>query len=1725
MDILTKIWLKIKKIASFNKKSDSVFCVKKLITLSFLTVLPFISSCDYLNKCIEADDFGESQIEFLEVESNNLENKCQFDVKYLSDPLTDDAKLNGEFGVDMKKCLFIDTVTISYDSKSYTSNTGCAGFDNTISGITDLNKSQIRTMCVASCRAKCIKGDSTTTAEPDWKYTSSSLILSPETQIKITAIGSVNLRSSVTEGASGKFLPKSFISNISTSLDRKSGEPFSLFLKGGYTVKKSADTLTYYYGTDQANGCKSITSCSIKPASSFARRTLIYAKTDKSKIGIADKDKWTNTALPPVDYLYKYGGKLTKSSSLTSSASIVCNDSSNNICTPNCVSSANSCKLKIIDAKTSFKLDIKSKSGNNLSDIIYTKITKDQGGSSYYVEKTIKAVGKDFEPIDIVNSEDSIVITNSNDIAFQVTSLPFKVLGATQVQKSGFLYFSYLNSDATTIPLPLTIAFPSLTGANEDYRDPNFKVAGSGNTTKYIANWSGGHFIRKGSAFILDYSSLLNLNPNIDKINNIAFAIDYHRPAVFCSSVSTTKSEPNKNPDCVNSVIDTTTGKPNGCKDQVGLCDDNTNTYYCPSICREYSKEVINVATNFIDYMSCTPVAGQSKMSCSIKDSSSASLFSYNTDGTINTLIQDVWSSNSNCNSSKCSACFKERYKQATAPYYINSKLDQCYDLEGYSKSFTSFLAETDAVKNSYKIKEFNGYYGSLGDLDRDVTCPSTSSSTSTINQLSCSGYYKLAKSISTAEDANIEFLNILNEDLKISYNATNPNYDSNNNNYGYDNISGEVSFSTFDTKTTYRNGEMLEVKLFNDTNELKPAIINYESSGASIQTISSKSAYNFDQSGYLTRILSIEDASTKNACSTNSCYDCTVQKNGIGNFVNSKYMCHTVGVKYDSFGNPIQDSRYDEDLIKKVKLGFKIKDPDEGKTLPYSDNMGSYSVKVELKKTTNFGADLIKSIIAPVLEYVDGKYVIVDGKEVKVKDSMFEYHYKNLIADYRYKLLLNTCLMMFVMFYGLGYVMGISKLNHIELIHRAIKIGIIYIFVGKYGWQWFQAIFVTGFKDGVDYLVFNMASVFDNSPELLSAIDANYFRDKSVLFSSSDAILKMIFSDSVIFKILALLTASLFGFVYLTILGYGLMLYIYAISNATLIYLTAQFFISILFLLAPIFFILLLFGPTKEIFDNWIKHMIGLSFQQIFVLITIGLFNAILYEVIKSSLGYRVCWDEVWVINLGIIRFSLLSFWTVPAFAPREIVNIDLSNLNTQPLEGLPSLFKILSIWAIASLMRHFVTLSAEIGGKIGDLSPGGMSAVNLSKDVAQHFGNSFDKIKNGVSKAGSYVHDKTIGRLGDKINDKLFDYGKDAEARKAKEGKENKKIDNKVQSLINAGDDAVQRTKEDYLQSKINVEKGIANVGDMQKYEAMGQEEFNKSLSKIRDDAINSKFEEIRNKDPLLGEKDKKDEIKNILNEAKSGSVRNRFDDNMFYDASKAMINTAKARGNKDNQLKTRDIDNFALNKKSQDRKQEADKKEKQFMQDKSSSEFSKEMYQKIAKPAINLLDTIKDSFDSVKSLRPRVFSKDEKDVVKVKTGDEKVDSALEKQLEERKNISKDALIPKLKNDVVNLAKEGRDSAKLAARIAGAPITAVYYGAKAIKDMITKKNPKNSKDKESGDAKKDESKDEVNSKENRNESKHQEGGDDLLEKKSDSKDNIPNDSNEFKKDNKNNN
>ena len=171
------------------------------------------------------------------------------------------------------------------------------------------------------------------------------------------------------------------------------------------------------------------------------------------------------------------------------------------------------------------------------------------------------------------------------------------------------------------------------------------------------------------------------------------------------------------------------------------------------------------------------------------------------------------------------------------------------------------------------------------------------------------------------------------------------------------------------------------------------------------------------------------------------------------------------------------------------------------------------------------------------------------------------------------------------------------------------------------------------------------MASSFDDSPEIKSAIDSGDFYNKSVLFSSVDNVFSLFFSSAVINKVSALFFASIFGWLYFLIIWWGFLHYVYAVANAVLLYLTAQVFISIMFVLGPIFFIFLIFNQTKDMFDNWLKQLIGFSLQQIFLLTTLAFFNMLMYEVIKMSLGFKICWDEIWVMNLYITRVSLLSF------------------------------------------------------------------------------------------------------------------------------------------------------------------------------------------------------------------------------------------------------------------------------------------------------------------------------------------------------------------------------------------------------------------------------------------------------------------------------------------------
>ncbi len=357
-----------------------------------------------------------------------------------------------------------------------------------------------------------------------------------------------------------------------------------------------------------------------------------------------------------------------------------------------------------------------------------------------------------------------------------------------------------------------------------------------------------------------------------------------------------------------------------------------------------------------------------------------------------------------------------------------------------------------------------------------------------------------------------------------------------------------------------------------------------------------------------------------------------------------------------------------------------------------YANNSGKYYITVRVKDAGSNISNIVNAVVSPVIE-------VMDGRKDKSTIGQAERIYKMIISDPRYQAILTMSLVLMYSFYGLGYLMGITDATVTDLVQKVLKISIIYLFVGPQGWEWFDKIVVSFFKNSTDYISFLMASSFDNSPSLKNAINNYDFYDKSILFSSVDKVFGVIFSATVMKKLAALLFASIFGWAYLLIIYYGIVMYIFAVGNAILLYLTSQVFISILFVLGPLFFIFTLFNQTKEMFDKWLQQLIGFSLQQIFLLTTLAFFNMMMYEVIKMVLGYKICWDEVWTINI-MIRITLMSFWTIASLPPRTTAQSDVGNIGNG--DGVPSFFSILFIWAIAKLMHQFVSFMTDLAASI---------------------------------------------------------------------------------------------------------------------------------------------------------------------------------------------------------------------------------------------------------------------------------------------------------------------------------------------------------------------------------------------------------------------------------------
>ena len=477
---------------------------------------------------------------------------------------------------------------------------------------------------------------------------------------------------------------------------------------------------------------------------------------------------------------------------------------------------------------------------------------------------------------------------------------------------------------------------------------------------------------------------------------------------------------------------------------------------------------------------------------------------------------------------------------------------------------------------------------------------------------------------------------------------------------------------------------------------------------------------------------------------------------------------------------------------IEKYRLSFAI----DTKGGDIKNEKGSYDVKIEKRNPTSTrSGGIVDSILRPIITNLDGAKTNDPATPADESKGIAENFYVKLINHPLYRNILTLVMVLSFSFYGMGYLMGINEFKNSEIVKILLKVGFIYLFTSTTsGWVWFEKFFVEFFKNAVDFITFSVAETFDsvNSGEYRAKIIASDYYDKGILFKSVDKVVDLILSAVVQKKILALLFSSIFGWIYFLLLYHCLLAYVYAIANAMLLYITCQIVVSILFVLGPIFFVFLMFKVTKEMFDNWIKALIGFSLQQIFLIMTLSLFNTFVIAFLKLSLGYRICWANVLSINLLYTKISLLNFWIVAGTNSPEAGMEDVPEDSFGSDSNMPSLYLFLYLLTTVSLMKKFIELFTNLAVTLS----GGLKAATLSADAASAAKGLAKQVGSKVSSA----YNATIGRVVSNVDNLVFDSGSIADSRRAEERK-NFATDMKTKAtLVTQGNEAISNYKKEH-------------------------------------------------------------------------------------------------------------------------------------------------------------------------------------------------------------------------------------------------------------------------------------------------------------------------------------
>lgn len=368
-----------------------------------------------------------------------------------------------------------------------------------------------------------------------------------------------------------------------------------------------------------------------------------------------------------------------------------------------------------------------------------------------------------------------------------------------------------------------------------------------------------------------------------------------------------------------------------------------------------------------------------------------------------------------------------------------------------------------------------------------------------------------------------------------------------------------------------------------------------------------------------------------------------------------------------------------------------------------YSDNKGSYSVTFLQGIMKYKESGLLENLVIVFEDTMLGK---LNSKGIR-EGGFVKGIYNGIVQSSIFIRILQICLSLYIVFFGIAVIMGVVEVGKKELLQRVLKLGLVVFFINPTSWVNYELYVVSFFKDGLDYLVNLVMTAYDYQADKSSLSEiAKMSREQAVgnstRFSFADIVIKSLFSNPVSKKIYGLFNASPIGFIWILMIYSSIFFFIFVMLNAAMFYVVNLIKLVIALALGPVFIVFSLFSKTQDNFKKWLSFLATRAFEILILFLIAYSFTLIIDKEFKTMLTFRSCLEErvfLWFLNYNVWK----SYPSIDSFSP-YVLKIILLNYLT-----------LMIITKIPAICSEIISVGGVFEKEKGAAPPGGSSAFGI--------------------------------------------------------------------------------------------------------------------------------------------------------------------------------------------------------------------------------------------------------------------------------------------------------------------------------------------------------------------------------------------------------------------------